>query len=564
MRLWRGGFLFWHQSGYFDTASELKPLLHTWSLAVEEQYYVLFPILIVSTWKFGKRWIFLSLLVISILSFGLAEWTSRTYPGFDFFMLPTRSWEILLGAFTAFYLNRKNRKVLHHSVDQLISLVGLSLVIYAVYAFNDQTPFPGIYALIPTVGATFIILCATNQTLVGRLLGSQVIVGIGLISYSAYLWHQPILAFARQRSLDQPSNQLLVGLALATGVFSYISWRFIEKPFRNKKIISRQKIFLYGVIGSLFFIVAGLVGYGSGGFPFRFDSILLDLQKANMGAYESHVKPCWSKIENSPTLESACSFGANKPPSFALLGDSHSGALLAELDTLGSAHGVGGVNYSYRSCPPLTTVDPIKATDGDRTCSALRKNFFDGITFNSVIPQTIVISARWAALVEKKRFDNEEGGVELGDEWIWNFDISGSTYSKAVEINLINSIHSMLDSGRRVVLIYPIPEMGWDVPSRLSKIYRVNHSISPPDASTSYSRFLERNKKAYDALDAIGHHQNLIRIKPENILCNTYVKERCIAQLNGVSLYYDNNHLSDAGALLIASQIIEAVQGPIR
>ena len=152
----------------------------------------------------------------------------------------------------------------------------------------------------------------------------------------------------------------------------------------------------------------------------------------------------------------------------------------------------------------------------------------------------------------------------MGDEWIWNFDISGSNYSKVVEINLINSIRSMLDSGRRVVLIYPVPEMGWDVPSRLSKIYRVNHSISPPDASTSYSRFLERNKKAYDALDAIGQHQNLIRIKPENILCNTYVKERCIAQLNGVSLYYDNNHLSDAGARLISSQIIEAVQGPIR
>ena len=354
-------FLFWHQSGYFDTASELKPLLHTWSLAVEEQYYVLFPILMVLTWKFGKRCIFLSLLAIANLSFGLAEWTSRTYPGFDFFMLPTRGWEILLGAFTSFYLNRKNRKVLHHSVDQLISLVGLALVIYAVYMFNDQTPFPGIYALIPTVGAAFIILYATNQTLVGRLLGSKLFVGIGLISYSAYLWHQPILAFARQRSLDQPSNQLLAGLALTTAIFSYISWRFIEKPFRNKKIISRPQIFLYGVIASLFFIAVGLVGYDSGGFPFRFDSILIDLQKANMGVYERHVKPCWSKIENSPTLESACSFGANKPPSFALLGDSHAGALLAQLDSLGSAYGVGGGKLFLSKLPTLNNRRPYKS-----------------------------------------------------------------------------------------------------------------------------------------------------------------------------------------------------------
>jgi len=248
--------LFWSESGYFDINTDLKPLLHTWSLAVEEQYYILFPLMLMMTWRMGIKWILTILVFTFFISLVLAHWGAFNKPGANFYLLPTRGWELLIGVFTAFYL-KYNSNLKSHFANQILSLLGFCMIIYSIVAFDAGTPFPSLYALIPTIGTGLIILSAVPNTFVHSFLGLKPIVGIGLLSYSAYLWHQPLLAFARHRLLGDVSDLLLIVLCVASILMAWFSWRFIEAPFRNKRKINRRAIFIFSVVGMLGFIAAG-------------------------------------------------------------------------------------------------------------------------------------------------------------------------------------------------------------------------------------------------------------------------------------------------------------------
>lgn len=263
--LFASNILFWRESGYFDAATELKPLLHMWSLAVEEQYYVFFPLFLMLAWRFGKRNILVLLAIFALASLGVAHWGSKADPAANFYLLPTRGWEFLIGAFVAFHLSAKIRTEPSRTVQEFGSVAGLGLLLYSVFVFDKSTPFPSLYTLVPTIGTALIILCATQATSVGRILSLKVFVGVGLISYSAYLWHQPLFAFARHRGLTQSDQSEFTFLVLLTLLLAWASWYFIEKLFRDKSSISRNSIFLFGITGSLFFVSLGLLGHFNNG-----------------------------------------------------------------------------------------------------------------------------------------------------------------------------------------------------------------------------------------------------------------------------------------------------------
>ena len=560
MAAFSSNILFWLTSGYFDTGAELKPLLHTWSLAVEEQYYVFFPIFLILTWRCGKRWILAILGLAAVASLALTQWGAVAQPAFAFFMLPTRCWELLVGAFTAFYAEKQNDQSASQPVSQSASMAGLLLICIAIFLFDKNTPFPSVYALVPTIGAGLVILYATPPTLIGKLLSSKVVVGVGLVSYSAYLWHQPLLAFAHHRSDDDLSNLLLLSLCVMSFVLAYISWNFVEKPFRAKNKFTRKSIFILGFVGSLFFFVIGLSGHLSKGFPFRVDAITATLDNPNMEIFESRVAECWSKFDERPNIDSACLLGQPEGArSFALLGDSHAGSLLHEVSANARKLEIGGLNFSYRSCPPLKRLKPVPFFEGDMVCWRLRQSFFDDLSKTSIVPNTIVISARWALLVEKARFRNREGGNEVGSDWVWNLRGDNLVYSEAMGNEIVESVQLILKTGRKVILVYPVPEMGWQVPTYLAKKYWVNQALSDADGATSYSTYLQRNKRAMEVLDSLGERDNLIRVRPDKILCDSVVKMRCVSHLRGEPLYVDNNHLSNVGAKLIVDEIMKHI-----
>lgn len=551
--------LFWKTSGYFDVASELKPLLHTWSLAVEEQYYLFFPIFLTLTWRLGQRWILSFLAVVAIISLAAAQWGSFSHPNAAFFLLPTRGWEILIGTFIAFYSDGPHRSDRRQLLGQLGSAAGLLLVMYSIFVFDAQTPFPSLYTLAPTIGAGLIILFATPQTFVGKWLGHRLFVGMGLISYSAYLWHQPLFAFARQRSLDEPSRLLLMTLAVVALFLAYFTWKYIEVPFREKQRFNRQQIFRYGVICSSFFITFGLLGHLTRGSFFRIHDA--SASRINAASDEGGKgQECSALIAKTKNLSNTCQLGISDPvKSFAIIGDSHAGAIVNELDIAAKKAGVSGSDFSYHSCPPLYKGLFEKQDSTQSVCNGVRGDFFTRLT-NKNVPTTLILLARWTILMEQERFDNNEGGVESGQPAVWYAPSHESVgYKEALKKSYVESIHMILGMGQRVILVYPVPEMGWDVPTRLGKILRINHEISATDASTSYQVFVNRNSQSYGALDAIGEHKNLVRVKPASIFCDTYLKGRCVGHIDGTPLYYDDDHLSNAGARLVVDEIMKYV-----
>jgi peptidoglycan/LPS O-acetylase OafA/YrhL len=268
--LFFSNFLFWLESGYFAIDAESKPLLHTWSLAVEEQFYIIFPIFLILIWRFSSKLIIWILILVFAVSLGVAHWATvfsshnRIVSG-AFFLLPTRAWELLLGSFSALYL--QNNKFLESKlINQFLSCLGLILILYAIFAFDSSTPFPSLYSLIPTIGTVLLILSASPYTLIHKILSFRPIVFMGLISYSAYLWHQPMLAFAKHKFYDDLPSYILIILCVVSIIFAYFTWKLVEQPFRNKKIYTRKKIFLFSFLGILFFSSAGFYINKTNGF----------------------------------------------------------------------------------------------------------------------------------------------------------------------------------------------------------------------------------------------------------------------------------------------------------
>ncbi|MGE5492605.1 MAG: acyltransferase family protein [Actinomycetota bacterium] len=255
-------------SGYWALTSEFKPLLHTWSLSVEEQYYIVFPLLLMLGWRYFRKYMvgmLAAALAISILG---AHWASVNKPVGAFYLLPTRAWELLLGSFAAIYAG-KLVTIRSGSADGLLSGLGLALIAGAALYFDSRTPIPGFHTLIPTVGALLVVLFAKQGTLTSRALSSPAAVGVGRISYSAYLWHFPLIAFARIYLVEPvglAASLLLCGLALFV---SYFSWKYIEMPFRAEGVVSRRFIFTSSLLASLLFVGFGFYLHNSHGVPGR-------------------------------------------------------------------------------------------------------------------------------------------------------------------------------------------------------------------------------------------------------------------------------------------------------
>lgn len=207
--LFASNIWFWRESGYFDTAAEEKPLLHTWSLAVEEQYYLIFPIFLILAWRFGKNRVFWMIVVMAAISLLMSEWGWRKHPTANFYLLPTRAWELFAGSIAAFVVHKQGVQK-----NNPLALAGLAAIVFSIFFYDEATPFPSVYALVPVLGVVLLVLYADKDTFTAKLLSTKGFVGIGLMSYSAYLWHQPLFAFARISSMNTFSDEI------------YFSYRF--------------------------------------------------------------------------------------------------------------------------------------------------------------------------------------------------------------------------------------------------------------------------------------------------------------------------------------------------
>jgi len=292
--------LFWSQTGYFEGAAELKPLLHTWSLAVEEQFYLFFPLFMMVVWRWGKMWLTAMLVVLAIGSLALAQWGALHKPIAAFFLLPTRAWELILGVLVALYLSRPTLKEAPPSLRDGASLLGTGLLLYAIFGFDQRTPFPGLYALLPTVGTALIIVYCGPQTWVGKVLCSPAFVGVGLISYSAYLWHQPLFAFAKHAGLPSHDPALYGALSVLALLMAYGSWRFVEAPFRHAGRVTRKQIAGFGLAGCGAVAMLGTLAHASDGFVERLAPEDRYLASVSPGVYGAYVRKRFDDLHHAP------------------------------------------------------------------------------------------------------------------------------------------------------------------------------------------------------------------------------------------------------------------------
>ena len=308
--------LFWIESGYFETEAEFKPLLHTWSLAIEEQFYILYPIFLYFAWRLNFRKIIFALVLIFFISLLLAEWAAYFKPSANFYLLPTRGWELLLGAFTAFYL-RYNDFFKNTLLNQILSILGFGMIVYSIIVYDSSTPFPSFYALVPTLGTCLLIIFLVPKTILYKFFTLKPIVGIGLISYGIYLWHQPLLAFSRYMFLENLTEVMLIGICILSILIAWLTWRYVETPFRHKNKFSSAAIFKFTALGIVIFSTIGLwINHTDGG--------LKNLPLEKKVVYSRFINPTKYVIRKHSEIRMKAFNKLNDKEDILIIGDSHS------------------------------------------------------------------------------------------------------------------------------------------------------------------------------------------------------------------------------------------------
>lgn len=545
--------------GYFGTATEMMPLLHTWSLSVEEQFYALLPVLLVLAWRLGPRGVRILVPALFALSLvaalrGVAAGDSKA-----FYLLPSRAWELLGGALLALAPGRGRVGSAPAWLREVGTAAGLAMIVGAVAVFDSRTPFAGGRAMLPFAGTLLVLACGERSLLARRVLGHRFPVGIGRISYSAYLWHQPLFAFARHRQVAEPGPLLMAVLAAASLGLGYLTWRWVETPARRRDAFTGRQALAWGLGGSLLFASVGLSGFVTQGFPRRFDAPTRAIAAIDTMQLAHRVQACWASARRAGSFAHPCRIGAaGAAPSFAVLGDSHAAVLLAPLDAAARRTGLAGLDDTLGACPPLEGVDPSPMNAPRLACQRLRKDLFaHRLGEDGDAPHTLVVSAFWSQYVEGEPFDNGEGGSAKGALVLWGAGRTDEERADAVAHAITGSIRRMLAGGRRVILVYPVPEVGWGVPQRLARIHVITGHVEAADGSTDYRRYLDRARRATAALDAVGDSPNLVRIRPAAFLCDRAVPGRCIVQQGGRPLYLDDNHLSAEGTRPLVEEIMK-------
>lgn len=306
---------FWREANYFATDAERLPLLHTWSLSVEEQFYIIFPIALWVFWKYWRAALVPAMIVVSLASLVLAELMVSRVPGAVFYLLPTRGWELLAGSLSAIYLLRRAKP--NRVSGEILGGFGLLAIVYSILSFDAGTPFPSLWALFPVLGTVGILVGASDRTLVGRLLSWRPAVAIGLISYSAYLWHQPLFAFARVATPDgNPAAWLMGMLGLASLILAWVSWRYVETPFRRRGAFNARQIFLQSCAGAAALLGLAAVFLLSQGLAVRFPQEQRAWLVTSPNENGSYVRDGYRTVMNAPL--------SAQQPNLVILGDSFS------------------------------------------------------------------------------------------------------------------------------------------------------------------------------------------------------------------------------------------------
>lgn len=542
--------IFWRSTDYFQANSEATPLLHVWSLAVEEQFYLLWPIGIALLAK--TRFLWPGLIGLLVSSFALSTVAMEYDPQAAFYLLPSRAWELLGGAAIAvsarpIECGRPARSVL---AGLGLALIGISLM------WLDRTsPFPGWNALIPCLGAVMLILAGegVGNPVSERILTSRPLVFVGLISYSLYLWHWPLLSLARITQHGVLTAGQTAGVLAVVAVMAIASWRFVETPFRHVRPSSSRTPLLGYLAVSMVFVAAGFVVPGMVSALRPADGAVARIEEAALEVNPRQGACLRNQGQSGPLPGMPCVIGGERANTLVVWGDSHASGLMPGFDTYAAARGVASYQLTMIACPPLIDVEVRERRRSYAGCNAFNRMVIDYIEATPAV-STVVLAARWSLYDGGPRFGPDDQGEPVSI--VVSGDVQDRTQKGASGFaeGLTRTVTRLRRAGRAVVVIGSIPPMGVNVPNCLVRNLMRWSSMSSCDQDAR--PVLSALSRVDGAIAEIGDHvQGVCTYLPAPDLCAT---GRCVSRFGEIVLYADDDHLTAPGAALVVERLSAA------
>ena len=515
---------FYHFSGqaYGIQVLHKIPLLHTWSLSVEEQFYIIYPIILIGIIIFLRKQIKLILIIGIIFSLIFASIISLNHQSFNYYMLPSRGWELLFGALLGVNLNQKHIDK-NKKKSGILAIFGFLILLFSFAFFDTTDVHPTYLTLIPII-ATYLIIQDTNkENFINKLLSLRILVFLGLISYSFYLWHHPIFSFAKIIGVGDKSF-LIKFFFIAISIFlGFLTYRFIEKPFRNEgeKIFKIGKVKILGAISVLSIIILYLFVDNQ---KAQYPTIAQHLYEKTWFTTKTYFKPCFQR------KTFFCSFNEKNNPKVFLIGDSIMASIQEELK-----NGIVNKNLNFI---PMTNAG----------C-----DFFDEKFFSANMAE-----ADGNSMCNKKLAKNRIKKIEgnKGSTIILHIN-----YEKEIKnINLVNfkeRVQKYLNQDYKIILIYPIPQMKKNVSIEVEKDLN-NNKFPIKIINIDFFKYLEQSKQIFDFYDTMNH-KNLYKVYPYKKFCNVDLKNKCVANTQEHLYFIDSTHLSKKGSELINMDLIKII-----
>ena len=551
-------FYFWYSGQQYGAGSGLlKPFLHTWSLSVEEQFYILFPILLLVTFKYFRKHLLTILVVGLIISLQMADWGSRSYPSASFYFLHTRMWELLAGSILAYFEITLGHRSKNKTLNLILPSIGLFLIGHSILFFNDKMFHPSFYTLSLIIGVCLIIWFSNKDELITKILSLKLFVGIGLISYSLYLWHYPIFALSRIIDFTGGGVFKKLSLGLLILMLSIFSYYFVEKPFRNKNN-KFKVIFSLITISISVLMIFNFRVIQKDGYPNRLPEFLRgDLSQSPPWNLLKNQKgeTCYGNIEG-------CKFNTSSNKKVYIIGDSHMGSLFFNLKDRIVKSNYQFITSTLGGClfyPGFNMVNN-KTQKIDENCN---ESYFQKVKQNLSNDKNsiIIFGGRLPLYLSNYLFDNKEGGVE-GLEWENKYVSSGKydTIQNSFKREILE-----FSKNNKIILIYPIPEVGWQFPQKLlnkipKQINLIKDYLVPKNyITTSFEVYENRTKSSFELLDSIKS-DNIYRVYPHKLFCDTTIKDRCVTHDDKNIFYRDDDHPSIKGSEMINDLIMKEIE----
>ncbi|MES2662030.1 MAG: acyltransferase family protein [Pseudomonadota bacterium] len=515
--------------GYFADWVEIQPLLHTWSLSVEEQFYVFFPLLMLVVWRWKILGVYVLVGLTITISFVLALWGDSKYPNMTFYVLPTRAWELATGSFVALLSFKKVN--LENKYSGLLSGVGLLAVVIPFVRYNNSILMPNLYALIPTLGTALVILFANQKNFVGKFLSIKPIVFIGLLSYSAYLWHQPIIAFTKIYSPVESYIHLKWMLVITIFPIAFLSWSLVEKPFKNKHRFERKFIFISSIFSLLLFVLVGAIIWKFNGFIDHHPAYRHIKEQLFWSMDRIKTKECSNKYGGD---QYCVIFDVKNPITDVLIGDSHANHFFPGLSEKLAVENRNLLMMGAGGCPPFINIDrePDKINGTKFKCFNRMNELYKNLGVNKDINTIFLAFSVHSSFNTKLHPTTNNISLDFKNDQ---------------PISVFKALHKTIDyfvaHGKKVVLIEDLPGTNYPVFERcLFKKNSVDDCLSLWKLEDQDIRYKNLIKQLYG-------YEGLTIVKTEKIL-NHFPKLP-----DGSYLYRDDTHLTPEGSKKVFSTL---------